>query len=78
MVQSTNQPDIKKLQIWLNGFLGNDAATFCKELWKLCLGAQESKLGVAPELVNAKKQEMAQEKVRTDQSFSDFHVLTFV
>jgi len=58
------QPDIKSLQIQLTGFLDKDTATFCKELWKLCLSAQSSPQGVPKELLEAKKQELIQEKVR--------------
>lgn len=58
------QPDIKSLQIQLTGFLDKDTAPFCKELWKLCLSAQSSPQGVPKELLEAKKQELIQEKVR--------------
>lgn len=60
------QPDIKSLQISLTGFLDKDAAKFCKELWSLCLSAQSNPQGVPKELLEAKKMELLQEKVRTD------------
>ena len=45
-------------------FLGPDAATnFCKELWELCLSAQESQIGVPKKLIEAKAAEIQQEKV---------------
>jgi serine/arginine repetitive matrix protein 1 len=57
------QPDIKSLQIQLTGFLDKDTASFCKDLWKLLLSAQDSPQGVPKELLEAKKQELLQEKV---------------
>lgn len=57
------QPDIKSLQIQLTGFLDKDTAKFCKELWSLCLSAQENAQGVPKELLEAKKLELIQEKV---------------
>lgn len=59
------QPEIKKLQIQLTGFLEKDTPAFCKELWKLCLSAQSSPQGVPKELLEAKKLELIQEKVYT-------------
>ena len=58
------QPDIKALQIQLTGFLDKETAPFCQELWKLLLSAQSSPQGVAKELLEAKKAELIQEKVR--------------
>ena len=57
------QPDIKVLQIQLTGFLDKDTAKFCKELWNLCLSAQDNPQGVPKELLEAKKLELIQEKV---------------
>jgi hypothetical protein len=48
----------------LTGFLEKDTAAFCKELWKLCLSAQSNPQGVPKELLEAKKLELIQEKVR--------------
>lgn len=36
---------------------------FCKELWTLCLDAQQSETGIPKQLVEAKKLELLQEKV---------------
>lgn len=58
------------MQIQLTGFLEKDTAAFCKELWKLCLSAQSNPQGVPKELLEAKKLELIQEKVRT--SFSPY------
>lgn len=58
------QPDIKSLQIQLTGFLEKETASFCKELWKLLLSAQISPQGVPKELLEAKKAELIEEKVR--------------
>ena len=60
----TLQPDIKSLQIQLTGFLDKDTASFCKGLWNLLLSAQDSPQGVPKELLEAKKMELMQEKVR--------------
>lgn len=57
------QPDIKRMQIQLAGFLDKDTAPFCKELWNLCISAQENPQGVAQELLEAKKLELIQERV---------------
>ena len=59
------QPEIKVLQIQLTGFLDKDTPKFCKELWNLCLSAQTSPQGVPKELLEAKKLELIQEKVRS-------------
>jgi hypothetical protein len=64
-----SKPDIKKIQIQLTGFLDKDTASFCKELWKLCLSAQSSPQGVPKELLEAKKLEIIQEKVLPSHSF---------
>jgi serine/arginine repetitive matrix protein 1 len=63
--RTCHQPDVKSLQIQLTGFLDKDTAPFCKELWKLLLSAQTSPQGVPKELLEAKKLELIQEKVRT-------------
>ncbi|KAK4449257.1 PWI domain-containing protein [Podospora aff. communis PSN243] len=61
-------PDIKSLQIQLTGFLDKDTASFCKDLWNLLLSAQASPQGVPKELLEAKKQELLQEKVHPPSS----------
>lgn len=61
---TSGQPDIKALQINLTGFLDKDTPKFCKELWSLCLSGQENPQGVPKELLEAKKQELMQEKVK--------------
>lgn len=60
----SRQPDIKLLQIQLTGFLDKDTAKFCKEMWTLCLSAQSNPQGVPKELLEAKKLELIQEKVK--------------
>ncbi|XWW92201.1 hypothetical protein V2A60_000124 [Cordyceps javanica] len=62
LVDGPRYPDIKALQIQLTGFLDKDTATFCRELWKLFLSAQDSPQGVPKELLEAKKLELMQEK----------------
>ena len=51
------------MQIQLTGFLDKDTASFCRELWRLFLSAQTNSQGVPKELLEAKKQELIQEKV---------------
>ncbi|KAK0731254.1 PWI domain-containing protein [Lasiosphaeris hirsuta] len=63
LIEGGRFPDIKSLQIQLTGFLDKDTATFCKDLWKLLLSAQSSPQGVPKELLEAKKQELLQEKL---------------
>ncbi|KAK5144847.1 hypothetical protein LTR04_001459 [Oleoguttula sp. CCFEE 6159] len=63
-LEGTRYPNIKVLQIQLTGFLDKDTAAFCKELWTLCLSAQSNPQGVPKELLEAKKLELIQEKVR--------------
>ncbi|KAK0632128.1 PWI domain-containing protein [Immersiella caudata] len=63
LIEGGRYPDIKSLQIQLTGFLDKDTAPFCKDLWKLLLSAQDSPQGVPKELLEAKKQELLQEKV---------------
>ncbi|KAI9802443.1 MAG: hypothetical protein M1825_002827 [Sarcosagium campestre] len=62
LLESSQFPDIKKLQISLTGFLDKDTGKFCKELWNLCLSAQSNPQGVPKELLEAKKLELIQEK----------------
>lgn len=44
--------------------LGPATPSFCLELWKLCLSAQQDPNGVPKELLEAKKLEVKQQKVR--------------
>ncbi|KGQ01981.1 hypothetical protein PAAG_11154 [Paracoccidioides lutzii Pb01] len=66
LLEGSRFPDIKLLQIQLTGFLDKDTPKFCKELWNLCLSAQTSPLGVPKELLEAKKQELKQEKLESE------------
>ncbi|PTB67141.1 PWI domain-containing protein [Trichoderma citrinoviride] len=69
LIDGPRYPDIKSLQIQLTGFLDKDTGPFCKELWKLLLSAQGNPQGVPKELLEAKKLELMQEKVRTSSTF---------
>ncbi|RAL12318.1 PWI domain-containing protein [Aspergillus homomorphus CBS 101889] len=64
LLEGSRFPDVKSLQIQLTGFLDKDTAKFCKELWSLCLSAQDNPQGVPKELLEAKKLELIQEKLR--------------
>ncbi|KAJ2904720.1 PWI domain-containing protein [Zalerion maritima] len=68
LIEGSRYPDIKSLQIQLAGFLEKETASFCKELWKLCLSAQTSPQGVPKELLEAKKMELIQEKIEADKA----------
>ncbi|GAB1213773.1 hypothetical protein ATERTT37_002926 [Aspergillus terreus] len=68
LLEGTRFPDIKSLQIQLTGFLDKDTAKFCKELWSLCLSAQENPQGVPKELLEAKKLELIQEKIAAEKA----------
>ena len=59
------QPNIKEIEGYLTGFLEKDAEPFCKELWNLCLSAQENEQGVPQELLKAKMLEIQKEEVTT-------------
>lgn len=60
----TSQPDIKSIQIQLKGFLENKTEKFCKDLWNMCLSAQENAQGVPQQLLEAKKLEIQKQMVR--------------
>ncbi|KAK5134361.1 hypothetical protein LTR08_006541 [Meristemomyces frigidus] len=62
LIEGPRYPQIKELQISLNGFLDKDAPAFCEGLWKLCVSAQENPQGIPKELLEAKKLELLQEK----------------
>ena len=47
----------------ITGFLDKDAPKFSKALWNLLLSAQNGAQGVPQELLEAKKQELEQERV---------------
>lgn len=52
------QPDPKKMQLSLTGFLESKTPAFMAELWSLLLSAQKSIGGIPQEFVEKKKQEM--------------------
>ncbi|KAL1603898.1 hypothetical protein SLS60_005490 [Paraconiothyrium brasiliense] len=64
ILETDQFPKIKELQVQLQGFLDAEGPKFCKELWNLMLSAQESPLGVPTAMLEAKKLELQQEKVR--------------
>ncbi|KAL2752284.1 hypothetical protein ACRALDRAFT_1032342 [Sodiomyces alcalophilus JCM 7366] len=64
LIEGSRFPDIKALQIQLTGFLNKETASFCEELWSMLLSAQGSPQGIPKELLEAKKQELIQEKVK--------------
>ncbi|KAJ4344901.1 hypothetical protein N0V95_006101 [Ascochyta clinopodiicola] len=63
LVEQSQFPKIKEIQIQLTGFLNKDTAAFCKELWDLMLSAQDSPMGVPKEMLEAKKLELQQEQL---------------
>jgi serine/arginine repetitive matrix protein 1 len=48
----------------LTGFLEKDTPAFCKQLWGLLLSAQASAQGIPSELLEKKKEELRQQKVK--------------
>ncbi|KAH2989426.1 hypothetical protein KXV25_009285 [Aspergillus fumigatus] len=68
LLEGSRFPDIKSLQIQLTGFLDKDTPKFCKDLWSLCLSAQENPQGVPKELLEAKKLELIQEKIAAEKA----------
>ncbi|KAF2863440.1 Zn-dependent exopeptidase [Piedraia hortae CBS 480.64] len=66
LIEGSRYPDIKRLQISLQGFLEKDAPKFCEELWKLCISAQESAQGIPKVLLEAKKQEILRERMKEE------------
>ncbi|KAG0154325.1 hypothetical protein PDIDSM_1705 [Penicillium digitatum] len=67
-LEGPRYPDIKSLQIQLTGFLDKDTPKFCQELWSLCLSGQANPQGVPKELLEAKKQELIQEKLEAEKA----------
>lgn len=53
----------KRLLINLTGFLEGETMKFVSELWNLLLTAQSSVGGIPPKFIEAKKLELAQQKV---------------
>ncbi|QMW37604.1 hypothetical protein G4B11_000840, partial [Aspergillus flavus] len=78
LLEGSRFPDVKSLQIQLTGFLDKDTAKFCKELWSLCLSAQENPQGVPKELLEAKKLELIQEKASYSIPSCASHLLTIL
>ncbi|GAD99471.1 hypothetical protein AN2929.2 [Paecilomyces variotii No. 5] len=68
LLEGSRFPDIKSLQIQLTGFLDKDTPKFCKDLWNLCLSAQENPQGVPKELLEAKKLELRQGKLDAEKA----------
>lgn len=61
-----DKPDIREIQLNLNGFLEENTAKFCKELWELLVAAQKDKDGIPPQLIAIKKEQMEQERVKRE------------
>ncbi|KAG5361159.1 hypothetical protein CJU90_2534 [Yarrowia sp. C11] len=63
---SGDKPDIREIQLNLNGFLEEKTGRFCKELWELLVAAQGDKDGIPPQLIEMKKEQMEQERVKRE------------
>jgi serine/arginine repetitive matrix protein 1 len=63
--------DIREIQTSIRDSLGTSTPSFCLELWRLCLSAQQDPNGVPKELLEAKKLEVKQQKVRESCSHSN-------
>ena len=58
-------PDPRKMQINLTGFLnGKNARIFMGELWKLLDSAQNNDSGIPQEMIDKKKEEIKNRRVR--------------
>ncbi|WEW60003.1 hypothetical protein PRK78_005485 [Emydomyces testavorans] len=68
LLEGSRFPNIKHLQIQLTGFLDKDTPKFCKDLWNLCISAQNNPQGVPKELLEAKKLELIQEKLDAEKA----------
>jgi serine/arginine repetitive matrix protein 1 len=67
-------PDPKKMQILLTGFLnGKNARLFMAEMWDLLLSAQESPSGIPQQFLEQKKEEIKKRMVCCSQCFC--HIL---
>ncbi|KAK9322903.1 hypothetical protein V1517DRAFT_352628 [Lipomyces orientalis] len=66
LFEQDNKPQIKAIQIQLEGFLPSStiAANFCQRLWNLLLEAQESPSGIPAKLIEEKKIEVQQTRER--------------
>ncbi|KAF2217912.1 hypothetical protein CERZMDRAFT_31338 [Cercospora zeae-maydis SCOH1-5] len=64
LLEAGKFPNIKQIQTDISGFLDKDAPPFCLQLWKLLLSAQADPKGIPQELLEAKKFELIQERVR--------------
>lgn len=57
-------PDPRKMQIMLTGFLnGKNARIFMGELWELLLSAQASPSGIPKQFLDQKKEELKKKMV---------------
>lgn len=64
------QPDPRKMQLSLTGFLEKATPTFMAELWNLLLSAQKSIGGIPQEFVDKKKEEMRLARERDAQAIA--------
>ncbi|KAJ5111432.1 hypothetical protein N7532_001967 [Penicillium argentinense] len=62
LLEGSQYPDIKSLQIQLTGFLDKDTPAFCKELWALCLDGQANPQGIPKKLLEEKKEALKKEQ----------------
>lgn len=63
ILEESNSPDPKSMQVLLTGFLEDKTPLFMKELWRLLLSAQESLGGIPAVFVEIKKEEIRQKNV---------------
>jgi serine/arginine repetitive matrix protein 1 len=54
--------EYKSIKSQLQGFLGEQASSVCRDLWKLLVSAQEDPLGIPKQLIEEKKRQLREER----------------
>jgi serine/arginine repetitive matrix protein 1 len=54
--------EYKSIKSQLQGFLGEQASSVCRDLWKLLISAQEDPLGIPKQLIEEKKRQLREER----------------
>jgi len=66
LLEEKQEPDPKHLQINITGFLAKDATQFVLELWQLLISAQNNIVGIPPEFLEKKKEEIRARKAEQE------------
>lgn len=69
LVAGEENPDIIAIESQVDEFLGKkESRSFCKQLWKLLLGAQEDKDGIPEELVEQRRKILEEQKKANEEN----------